>query len=83
MTEDRRSLQAQMRMVARVVGDAGGEIVGRTRLQKTVFLLGLAGFQDQFRFAYKHYGPFSEALADAAELAVAFDVMSERQRSAS
>jgi uncharacterized protein len=83
MTEGRASIQAQMRAVAQVVSDAGGEIVGRTRLQKTMFLLGLAGFQDQFRFAYKHYGPFSEALADATELAVAFDEIAERQRPAS
>jgi hypothetical protein len=63
--------------------DAGGEIVGRTKLQKTVYLLTLAGFEAQFRFGYKHYGPFSEQLADAADLAAAFDLISEREQRAS
>ena len=52
--------------VAAIIRDAGGEIVGRTRLQKTVYLLSVAGLEDGFSFAYKHYGPFSEAVATAA-----------------
>lgn len=68
--------------VAQVIRDAGGEIVGRTKLQKTVYLLTLAGFEERFQFGYKHYGPFSEQLADAADLAAAFDLISERQQKA-
>ena len=65
---------------AEIVRDAGGTIVGRTRLQKSVCLLSLAGFEDKFQFRlYKHYGPFSEALADSADLAGAFDVISEQR----
>jgi uncharacterized protein YwgA len=70
-------------VVAKVIQDAGGEIVGRTKLQKTVYLLTLAGFEDQFRFGYKHYGPFSEELAEAADFATAFGLISEHQQTSS
>ena len=79
MSDARFSLKDRMKFVAEVVRDAGGRNVGRTRLQKSVFLLSLAGFEKRFRFGYKHYGPFSETLADAANLAVAFDLVSEQR----
>lgn len=82
MSEMQKSLRDRLSPVAQVIRDAGGEIVGRTRLQKTVYLLTLAGFEGRFRFGYKHYGPFSEELADAADLAAAFDLISERQQQA-
>jgi uncharacterized protein YwgA len=72
-----------MKFVEDVVRDAGGEIVGRTKLQKSVFFLKLAGFLVPFQFGYRHYGPYSESLAEAAELAVACDLISESQRTAS
>jgi uncharacterized protein YwgA len=83
MNEARSSLRDQMQVVADIVRDAGGEIVGRTKLQKSVYFLTLAGFQNRFQFGYKHYGPYSEALAEAAELAAAFGIISERQQQAS
>jgi hypothetical protein len=83
MTGTRTRLDERMSPIARVIRDAGGEIVGRTKLQKTFYLLTLAGFEGQFRFGYKHYGPFSEELAEAADLAAAFDVISELQKPAS
>jgi uncharacterized protein len=73
------SLKDRMKVVADIVRDAGGRIVGRTRLQKSIFLLSLAGFEKQFRFAYRHYGPFSESLADVIDLAAAFDLISEQR----
>jgi uncharacterized protein YwgA len=73
------SLKDRMKVVAEIVRDAGGKIVGRTRLQKSVFLLSLAGFEKRFQFGYKHYGPFSESLADAVDLAAAFDLISEQR----
>jgi len=79
MSEMHKSLRDRLSPVVQVIRDAGGEIVGRTKLQKTVYLLTLAGFDARFRFGYKHYGPFSEELADAADLAAAFDLISERQ----
>jgi uncharacterized protein YwgA len=83
MAEMRKSLRGRLSPVAQVIRDAGGEVVGRTKLQKTVYLLTLAGFEATFRFGYKHYGPFSEELADTADLAATFDVISERQQEAS
>jgi len=74
--------QSLMR-VSQIILDAGGEIVGRTKLQKTAYLLSLAGLEDCFQFGYKHYGPFSEALAETADLAAAFDLIGEERRAAS
>jgi uncharacterized protein YwgA len=54
---------------ARIVQDAGGQLVGRTRLQKITFLMQLAGFSEDFSFEYRHYGPYSEDLAQAMEIA--------------
>lgn len=82
MIELPKSLQDRLSPVAQIIGDAGGEIVGRTKLQKTAYLLTLAGFEERFRFGYKHYGPFSDDLANTAELAAAFDLISERQQQA-
>ena len=67
---------------ARIVRDAGGELVGRTRLQKIAFLMKLAGFEDEFSFEYRHYGPYSEELAQAMEIAVALGPVQEEERQA-
>lgn len=56
--------------VAGIVGDSGGKVVGRTRLQKIAYLLDVAGYGEGFTFRYKHYGPFSEELASAARTSV-------------
>jgi uncharacterized protein YwgA len=55
--------------IAGVVRDAGGQIVGRTKLQKLCFLLEAAGLGDGFSFEYRHYGPYSEEVAGAAHIA--------------
>jgi uncharacterized protein len=60
---------------AEIIRDAGGRIVGRTRLQKVAFLLELAGLGDGFRFEYKHYGPYSEELAEAIGVASLFGLV--------
>lgn len=65
---------------AQIIQDAGGELVGRTRLQKIAFLLELAGFGDQFSFEYRHYGPYSEDLAQAMEIASALGPVREEER---
>jgi uncharacterized protein YwgA len=65
---------------ARIIEDAGGELVGRTRLQKIAFLLQLAGFGDDFEFEYRHYGPYSEDLAQAIEVAVALGPVEEEEK---
>jgi uncharacterized protein YwgA len=67
---------------AEIVRDAGGRIVGRTKLQKVAYLLELAGLGAGFQFEYRHYGPYSEDLADSVQLAAAFDLISEEERKA-
>ena len=68
---------------AEIVRDAGGEIVGRTKLQKVAYLLEVAGFGEGFPFSYRHYGPYSENLADAIRMADAFGLVAEEERQAS
>ena len=68
---------------AQIIADAGGRIVGRTRLQKAAYLLELAQLGDGFHFSYNHYGPYSEELASAVRTAEAFDLISVKERPAS
>jgi len=68
--------------VVAIVRDAGGTIVGRTRLQKTAYLLELAGLGEGFHFSYRHYGPYSEELASAVRDANALGMLSEEERPA-
>jgi uncharacterized protein YwgA len=68
--------------VAAIIRDAGGKIVGRTRLQKTGYLLELAGLGEGFPFEYRHYGPYSEELAAAARDARALGLISEKEHRA-
>jgi hypothetical protein len=64
---------------AEIVRDAGGTIVGRTRLQKIGFFLEAAGLGSGFPFRYKHYGPYSEVLASAAQHAAALHLINEQE----
>jgi uncharacterized protein len=54
--------------LAEIIRDAGGRVVGRTKLQKIAYLLELTGLGEGFSFEYRHYGPYSEQLATAASL---------------
>lgn len=67
--------------VAAIVSHVG-EIVGRTKLQKTAALLELAGVGAGFNFSYHHYGPYSEDLATAADRAVLLGIVGEDPRRA-
>jgi uncharacterized protein YwgA len=64
---------------AEIVRDAGGQIVGRTRLQKIAYILEVSGLGGGFPFRYKHYGPYSERLADAAQTARIFGMLTEQE----
>lgn len=64
---------------AEIVRDAGGHIVGRTRLQKIAYILEAAGLGAGFPFRYKHYGPYSEQLADAAQTARIVGMLHEQE----
>lgn len=66
-------------VAARLVDEAGGQLVGRTRLQKVACLAKLAGFLDTFQFEYRHYGPFSEGLAGSMEIATGLHFVEEKE----
>lgn len=68
------------RKAAAIVRDAGGHLVGRTRLQKVTYLAQLAGFAAEFSFEYHHYGPFSEDLAEAMQIASGLRLVQEEER---
>jgi uncharacterized protein len=68
--------------IANIVRDAGGQVVGRTKLQKLIYLLVASGLEQNVPFIYKHYGPYSELAADAARSASLLGLMSEREESA-
>lgn len=63
-----------------LVHDAGGKVVGRTRLQKIAYLLELVGLGEDFNFECRHYGPYSEQLANAVSAAATIGVLSEEER---
>jgi uncharacterized protein len=64
---------------AEIVRDAGGHIVGRTRLQKIAYILEASGLGGGFPFRYKHYGPYSEQLAAAAQTARIVGMLNEQE----
>jgi uncharacterized protein YwgA len=59
-----------------IVADAGGEIVGKTRLQKTAYFLEASNVGSGFDFSYHYYGPYSEELATATNDADALGMIS-------
>jgi uncharacterized protein YwgA len=68
---------AQETIVQSVVAAAGGQVAGRVRLQKLVFLLDKLGLNSSFDYAYHHYGPYSSGLSDAIDMASAFGMIKE------
>lgn len=66
--------------VVAVLAAAGGSVIGRVRLQKSVYLLERLGLNSGFRFAYHHYGPFSRDLDNAMADAKAFGLVKEEFR---
>src|ERR1700719_1821770 len=73
-----RGTQEGDRLVAEVVAAAGGQIIGRVRLQKIFYLLDRIGLESGFDYEYHHYGPYSSELAEAVEDATAFGHIDER-----
>ena len=64
-------------VVAAVIDAAGGQLIGRVRLQKTVYLLDRLGLNSGFDYDYHHYGPYSRDLENATVDAKAFDLIDE------
>jgi len=73
---------ANPKSVADLLYRAGGQLVGRTRLQKSACLLELAGAGYGFQFSYRLFGPYSEELQIASEDADALGLIKERRKSA-
>lgn len=65
--------------IAQIVGYVG-DIVGRTKLQKTVAILELSGLGPGFSYSYHFYGPYSEELTSAVDRAVLLGLMEEQER---
>lgn len=51
------------KLIVDVLQAADGEIIGRIRMQKIVYLLQELGVGSQLPFSYHHYGPYSEELS--------------------
>lgn len=61
----------------------GGEVVGRTRLQKRTYLLHRCGGDFGLSFVYHHYGPYSFDLADGLIDARAEDLIEIEEKQGS
>jgi uncharacterized protein YwgA len=79
----KKASRTDFEKAANIIRDAGGEIIGRTRLQKIAYLLELAGVGEGFVFEYRHYGPYSEDLSMATQIGKLFDELNEEERQAS
>jgi len=62
-----------------VVVAAGGRLVGKTRLQKTIYILKIAGLSPEFSYTYHYYGPYSEEVASATKDAILDDLIAETE----
>jgi uncharacterized protein YwgA len=52
------------RLVVDVVALSGGRLVGRTRMQKTIYLLDVLGMRSGASYYYYNFGPFSDEIAN-------------------
>ena len=68
--------------IVKMVSLSGGELVGRVRLQKIVYLLSQTGSPNipKLNWKYHHYGPYSVDLDSAIELAKHEDRIVEERR---
>ena len=64
-------------IVAVLLRAAGGQLVGRVRLQKVAYLLDRLGLNSGFQYNYGNYGPFSHDLDNAVADAEAFGLVEE------
>lgn len=67
-------------LVAMIIDLNGGEIVGKTRLQKMFYLLDVCGMNSGCRYDYYHYGPFSADLAECVDDAVRLGYVNPSER---
>jgi uncharacterized protein len=77
VAEKGASVMEREDIVAAIVKAAGGNLIGRVRLQKTVYLLDQLGLNSGFGYEYHHYGPYSRDLDNATADAKAFGLLKE------
>lgn len=65
-------------IVAALVAAGGGQLVGRVRLQKALYLLERLDIGTTLSFEYHHYGPYSRELDNATADARAFGLIEEQ-----
>ena len=56
-------------VLEQVISANGGSIAGKTRLQKTMYLLQSLGLETDYEFEYHHYGPYAEGIVEDIEWA--------------
>lgn len=72
----------QPTLITALINLNGGTLVGKTRLQKSVYLLESFGIELGFDFDYHHYGPYSEDLSNASKDAETLGFLEVEWRSA-
>ncbi|WP_156029336.1 hypothetical protein [Sphingobium sp. DC-2] len=77
------SVRIEVERAAKIISDAGGLVVGRTKLQKIAYLLEAMGLGEGFDFEYKHYGPYSETLSTALRYGDMLGTIHEEVKTAS
>lgn len=75
-----QGIRQDAEMASKIIDDAGGVIVGRTKIQKIAYMLEVMGLGDGFPFAYKRFGPFSDEFGAALKSAEVFDLISEEEK---
>lgn len=65
-----------------IISDAGGKLIGRTRLQKLAYIFEVAGVGSGFPFQYALFGPYSEELNTSLENAQSLKLITERSENA-
>lgn len=63
------------KQVVLIIEKAGGRVVGKTRLQKMVYIMEAAGIDMGYNYRYFHYGPYSEDLSNHIEIATAMGIV--------
>ena len=67
-------------LVIGIVALNGGTMVGKTRLQKTLYLLESAGLGAGIDFDYHHYGPYSAEVVSATDFAMMSDRLGAEEK---
>lgn len=66
-------------LIAQLIQSVGGKLVGRIRLQKTLYVLQAAGLKSGLVYQYYHYGPYCEEVANAADYGAAIGLFNEKE----